>query len=75
MRKLGADLWESRVRMQDGMARKKHNPHVDSDFEDFLGEEGQLEGATAIAIKRVLAWQIAQAMKDEKFPRQNSCAA
>jgi len=25
------------------MARKKHNPRVGSDFEDFLAEEGQLE--------------------------------
>ena len=48
------------------MARKKRNPHIGSDFEAFLAEEGQLEGATAVAIKRVLAWQIAQAMKDEK---------
>ena len=37
------------------MARKKRNPHVGGDFEDFLAEEGQLEGATAVAIKRVLA--------------------
>ncbi|MBS0365513.1 MAG: XRE family transcriptional regulator [Proteobacteria bacterium] len=46
------------------MARRKRNPHVGSDFEDFLAEEGQLEAATAVAIKRVLAWQIAKAMKD-----------
>jgi len=48
------------------MARKKRNPHVGSSFEDFLAGEGQLESATAVAIKRVLAWQIAQAMKAER---------
>ena len=47
------------------VARKKTgNPHVGSDFESFLVEDGQLEATTAVAIKRVLAWQIAAAMKD-----------
>ena len=47
------------------MARKKtRNPHVGSDFEAFLAEDGQLGATTAVAIKRVLAWQIAAAMKD-----------
>jgi antitoxin HicB len=41
---------------------KKQNPHIGSDFEDFLREEGRLEEATAIAIKRVLAWEFQQAM-------------
>ena len=44
------------------MRRKKANPHVGSDFEDFLREEGRLEESTALAIKRVLAWQFQQAM-------------
>ena len=44
------------------MARKKANPHVGSDFEDFLREEGRLEESTALAIKRVLAWEFQQAM-------------
>ena len=44
------------------MARKKSNPHIGSDFEDFLREEGRLEEATALSIKRVLAWEFQQAM-------------
>jgi transcriptional regulator with XRE-family HTH domain len=32
-------------------------------LEDFLRQEGTLESLTARAIKRVLAWQILQAMK------------
>ncbi len=39
------------------------NPHLGSSFEDFLTEEGIREEATAHAVKRVLAWQIEQAMK------------
>lgn len=37
------------------MSRRKRNPRIGSDFEDFLRDEGRLEEATAIAIKRVLA--------------------
>ncbi len=44
------------------MARKKANKRSGSDFEDFLREEGRLEEATALAIKRVLAWELQQAM-------------
>ncbi len=32
------------------------NKHIGSDFDDFLDEEGVLEEATALAVKRVLAW-------------------
>lgn len=38
------------------------NKHIGSSFDDFLKEEGLREDATAHAIKRVLAWQIGQAM-------------
>ena len=34
-------------------ARGKSNPHVGSNFEDFLAEEGRLQESTALAIKRV----------------------
>ncbi len=34
-----------------------------SRFEDFLRDDGRLEEATAIAIKRVLAWEIQRAMQ------------
>lgn len=39
------------------------NPHRGSSFEDFLKEEGLHQAATAHALKRVLAWQIEQAME------------
>lgn len=44
---------------------KRKNPHRGSSLDDFLDEEGILEEATAGAIKRVLSWQFAQAMKRE----------
>jgi antitoxin HicB len=49
-------------------ARKK-NPHRGSKFEDYLAEEGLLEEVTATAMKRVLAWQIAQAMKKQRVTK------
>jgi len=42
----------------------KKNPHIGSSFEDFLAEEGLLEECTNAAIKRVVAWQVEQAMKE-----------
>jgi DNA-binding Xre family transcriptional regulator len=42
---------------------KKKNPHVGGDFEEYLEEQGVLEEVTAAALKRVLAWELAQAMK------------
>ncbi|MSP98363.1 MAG: hypothetical protein EXR29_14345 [Betaproteobacteria bacterium] len=44
------------------MSRKKENPHIGSDLEEFLRDEGRLEESTALAIKRVLAWEFQQAM-------------
>lgn len=38
------------------------NQHFGSSFDDFLKEEGIHEEATTHALKRVLAWQIEQAM-------------
>jgi hypothetical protein len=38
---------------------------IGSSFDDFLKEDGIYEETHSIAIKRVLAWQIAQAMKEQ----------
>ncbi len=37
-----------------------HNPHVGSDFDSFLDSEGILDEVSAVAVKRVLAWQLEQ---------------
>ena|SRR5580658_3473503 len=42
-------------------------PHIGSSFADLLREEGLYEDVTAQAIKRVLAWQIEQAMQHLKW--------
>lgn len=47
----------------------KRNPHHGSSFESFLEEEGLLEEATAKAIKRMMAWQLEQAMKQRKVTK------
>ena len=45
------------------MINKKH---IGSSFDDFLQEEGILEGSEAVAIKRVLAYAL-----EEKMLREN----
>lgn len=45
------------------------NKHIGSSFDDFLFEDGHLEHATATAMKRVIAWQIAQEMKVQKLTK------
>jgi antitoxin HicB len=37
--------------------------HTGSTFDSFLEEEGILDEVQAVAIKRVIAWQLAEAMK------------
>lgn len=47
------------------MSRK----HIGSSFDSFLKEEGIYEEATSHAIKRVLAWQFAEAMKAKRISK------
>ncbi len=39
------------------------NQHIGSDFDNFLEEDGILEEVAAAAVKRVIAWQLTEAMK------------
>jgi DNA-binding Xre family transcriptional regulator len=41
-----------------------NNCHLGSAFDDFLEQEGILNEVTEVALKRVLAWQVEQAMKE-----------
>jgi antitoxin HicB len=43
--------------------------HIGSAFDDFLKEDGIYEEATSRAIKRVLAWQLSEAMKAKKITK------
>ena len=43
--------------------------NIGSSFDDFLKEESLLESSTAIALKRVIAWQIAKEMKAQNLTK------
>lgn len=47
------------------MTRKRMGSSID----DFLKEEGIFEEAQALAVKEVVAWQLAQAMKKKKISK------
>lgn len=46
------------------------NKHVGSSFDDFLSEQGLSEEVTAAALKRVIAWQINEAMKSQRLTKK-----
>jgi predicted XRE-type DNA-binding protein len=43
--------------------------HMGSSIDDFLKHEGIFEEAQAQAIKEVVAWQLAEAMKQQKISK------
>ncbi len=45
------------------------NKHIGSNFDDFLEEEGLLAETEAIAIKRVIAYQVAELMKSQNMSK------
>jgi antitoxin HicB len=53
-----------------GKRNKGRTDHSGSSFDSFLGEEGIREEVEAVAIKRVLAWQLAQAMREQQKTKQ-----
>lgn len=46
-----------------------NNKHIGSDFDDFLKEEGILEETEQIAVKRVIAMQIVELMREQSLSR------
>jgi antitoxin HicB len=53
-------------------ARKNHNvwSHSGSTFDSFLEQEGIREEVEALAIKRVLAWQLSKAMQEQQKTKE-----
>ena len=47
---------------------RKH-PHIGSDFDEFLAEEGILTEVEIAAAKRVIAFQLQQAMEQEHLSK------
>lgn len=43
--------------------------HIGSTFDDFLKEDGNSDEATGYAIRRVIAWQLAEVMKAKKISK------
>ena len=52
------------------MKKKTRTTDKLTTIDDFLKEEGKLEEFEAVAIKEVLAWQIAEAMKAQNLSRK-----
>jgi predicted XRE-type DNA-binding protein len=50
--------------------QSRKNLHQGSSFDSFLIEHGLLEDAHSHAVKSVLAWQMAQAMKAQKLSKR-----
>jgi len=53
---------------------RKVNRHRGSSIDEFLKEEGVLEEFQARAVKEVIAWQLAQAMKQRKLSKRRLAA-
>ena len=43
--------------------------HIGGSFDEFLAEEGLLERTEAVAVKRVVAFQVEQLMKKKKLTK------
>src|SRR5207237_7635527 len=56
------------------MKAMPENPNRGSSFEDFLKEEGILDASNAAAVKKVLAWQIEQAMRTQHITKSAMAA-
>lgn len=46
------------------------NKHIGSNFDDFLNDDGLIEEVSAGALKRVIAWQLAEVMKVQKVSKK-----
>lgn len=43
--------------------------HIGSSFDSFLDEQGIREETTQVAVKRVIAWQLAQVMEEQHITK------
>ena len=54
----------------DVKKNRKRTNHSGSTFDSFLEEQGIREEVEAVAIKRVLAWQLQRAMRQQQKTKQ-----
>lgn len=52
----------------------KRNRHIGSSLDDLLEETGDLTEVNAVAIKRVIAWEITQKMETEHISKSQMAA-
>lgn len=45
------------------------NPHIGTSLDDFLEKEGLLAETEAIALKRIIAFQLARAMQEQNLSK------
>ena len=55
--------------MNEKKTRKRHD-YSGSSFDSFLDDHGIREEAEAVATKRVLAWELKQAMRKQQKTKQ-----
>ena len=63
----GIGVGKRAAQTSEEVKMKKQN--IGSDFDDFLAEEGMLETVTAVAVKRVIAWQIEKEMSAQNMTK------
>lgn len=51
------------------MKKNTDNPHRGSSFDSFLQDEGMYDEVNAKAVKKVLAWQLAQALEKKNVTK------
>jgi predicted XRE-type DNA-binding protein len=54
---------------------KNANGRIGSSFDDYLKDEGTYDETMATAVKRVLAWQLEQAMASQKMSKNQMAKA
>ncbi len=54
------DLKTANNRKKKNKGLVMNRKHIGSNFDDFLAEDATLQDVTAVAVKRVIAWQIAR---------------
>ena len=52
-----------------------NNPYIGSSLDDLLEEDGILAEVNAVALKRVLAWQVRQEMKNRGLSKSQMAVA
>nr|BFE91141.1 hypothetical protein GCM10020185_16770 [Pseudomonas brassicacearum subsp. brassicacearum] len=63
--------WQPPSSAKQDYEAQQMNKHIGSDFDDFLAEQGIAEEVSAAALKRVIAWQIAEAMRLQKVTKKS----